>query len=204
MDDLEMNHSDFFWQSFLKGDDRAFTALYHQFAPQLLHYGNHFNLDREIVHDALQEVFAELYLSREKLKIPINNVRGYLFVSLKNRLLKQIYRGNKFSVTDFSGYVEKKFEFQSEYSLQDQWIREEISEEKKRKLQQAVDSLSSKQKEIIFLKFEEELEYPEIARILNITVDSARKQLYRTLKSLQKILDPEDFRLLFFLFVKKT
>ncbi len=203
MNDLEINHSDFLWRSFLDGDDRMFTVIYHQYAPLLLNYGNHFSVNREVIRDALQEVFTELYLRRGKLNVPINNVKGYLYVSFKNRLLKQIARENKLSVKDFSRDRENVFEFQPEYSFQEQWIRDEISEERRRKLHQAVNSLSSKQKEIIFLRFEEELEYPEIAGILNITVDSARKQLYRTLKSLQKTIDPEEFKLLIFLFFKK-
>ena len=140
MNDLEVNHSDFLWRSFLNGDDRMFTAIYHQYAPLLLNYGNHFKVDREMIRDALQEVFTDLYLRREKLDVPIRNIKGYLYVSFKNRLLKQIALENKHAVKDFLDRVE----FQAEYSLQDQWIRDEISEERKHKVHQAVNSLSSK------------------------------------------------------------
>lgn len=78
----------------------------------------------------------------------------------------------------------------------------EISEEITQKIRIAINTLSSKQKEIIYLKFEEELEYADIARILNISIDSARTQLYRAIKSLRKLLDPENFNI-FILFVLK-
>lgn len=78
------------WQSFIEGDDGAFTPLYHQYAERLLTYGYKFNLNREVVRDALQEVFTDLYLNREKLGLKVENPTGYLFVSLKNNLLKKI------------------------------------------------------------------------------------------------------------------
>jgi RNA polymerase sigma factor (sigma-70 family) len=95
-------------------------------------------------------------------------------------------------------------EFNIEYSFQDQLINMEISEEKRVRLQQAIITLSPGQKEIIYLKFEQELEYPEIAHLMNITIESARKQLYRVLLSLRHILDNEVFLTLFSYFRKKV
>jgi RNA polymerase sigma factor (sigma-70 family) len=190
-------------QAFLEGDDRAFTAIYYQYAELLLSYGSKFNIRYELTCDALQEVFTDLYLKRRKKDVKIDNLKGYLFIAMKNNLLKKIAKEKKSNLLDLSGNKEIK-DFTVEYSFQDKWVESEISKEIKQKLGDAIQKLSSKQKEIIFLKFEEELDYRAIAAILNISIESARKQLYRALKSLREAVDQESFRCLLFFFLKKN
>lgn len=199
MDDARSDHIKFLWQSFLKGDDRSFAVIYQQYAQSLLAYGYKFNVDKEIVHDALQEVFIDLYLKRDKVHIEIDNLKGYLFIALKNNLLKKILKRKRTACEDIDT-LQPDLHFDVEYSFQEQLIQLEISGETKQKLRQAINSLSPGQKEIIFLKFEEELDYPEIAKMLNITVESARKQLYRALKSLRNLIDPKVLQTLLFIF----
>lgn len=190
------------WQSFLKGDDRSFAVIYQHFAPGLLSYGSRFNIDKELVRDALQEVFTDLYLKRGHLHAEIGYMKGYLFTALKNNLLKKIEKRKK-SGFDTNEKIGAELRFTIEYSFQEQLISIEISQETTKKLHQAIALLSPGQKEIIFLKFEEELDYSEIAGILGITVESARKQLYRALKSLREILDPKSLQLFLSFFQKK-
>jgi len=199
MDESRSSHIKFLWQSFLKGDDRSFAVVYQQYAESLLAYGYKFNVDKEIVHDALQEVFIDLYLKRDKVHIEIDNLKGYLFIALKNNLLKKILKNKRTTFEDIDT-LQSDLHFDVEYSFQEQLIQLEISGETKQKLRQAINSLSPGQKEIIFLKFEEELDYPEIAKTLNITVESARKQLYRALKSLRNLIDPKVLQTFLFIF----
>jgi RNA polymerase sigma factor (sigma-70 family) len=202
MDKSGSIHIKFLWKSFLEGDNRAFSIIYQRYAESLLSYGYKFNIDKEIVHDALQEVFIDLYLKRGKLHIGINNLKGYLFTALKNNLLKKIAKGKRIEFYAIDK-VQSELHFSTEYSFQDQLIQMEISGETKKKLRAAIDSLSSRQKEIIFLRFEEGMEYSEIAKTLNITIESARKQLYRALMSLRKLVDPGSFHIFFISFSKK-
>ena len=190
------------WNSFLDGDDKAFSVVYDVFINALLSYGKKLTSDRELIHDAVQKVFIDLYQKRNKTHIPISNLKAYLFVSLKNAIRKEIFQYRIYDDKVVDDHL--LGEFNIEYSFQDQLISCEISEEKRRLLQNAIITLSSKQKEIIYLKFEEELEYTEIAQLMKITVESARKQLYRALLSLRQILDNEMFLILFSVLRKKV
>lgn len=190
------------WNSFLDGDDKAFAAVYYIFINALLSYGKKLTSDRELVYDAVQEIFMDLYQKRSKKHIPISNLKAYLFIALKNTILKKILQNRIYDDKEVDDHLLN--EFNIEYSFQDQLISREISEEKHQRLQNAIVMLSAKQKEIIYLKFEEELEYTEIARLLKITVESARKQLYRALLSLRHILDNETFVILLSIIRKKV
>lgn len=94
--------------------------------------------------------------------------------------------------------------FHTEYLFQHQNFGFELSDELLKKLQQNINNLPSRQKEIIYLKFEEEMEYPEIAFILNISVESARKLLYRALVTLRKTIDPKFAQTLLLVYFKKN
>lgn len=190
------------WNSFLDGDDKAFGAVYGVFINALLSYGKKLTSDRELIKDAVQKIFIDLYQKRSKKHVPIGNLKAYLFVALKNAIRKEIFQYRIYDDKVVDDHL--LGEFNIEYSFQSQLISCEISEEKHRLLQKAIVSLSSKQKEIIYLKFEEELEYTEIAQLMKITVESARKQLYRALLSLRQILDNETFLILFSILRKKV
>jgi RNA polymerase sigma-70 factor (ECF subfamily) len=53
---------------------------------------------------------------------------------------------------------------------------------------QALGQLSNRQKEIIYLKFYQELNYDEVSEIMNINYQAARNLLYQSIKSLKKLL----------------
>lgn len=174
----------FLWQSFLNGDDKSFSVIYKLHIDPLISYGYKLCINHEMVHDCLQEIFIDLFLKRTKLNVDIKNLKAYLFIALRNCLVKKITKNKKFEFTDFK---DNKFEFNFdiEYSWQEKIIEEENSNRIKEILQKAIKKLPPKQKEIIYLKFEEELKYTEISEIMGISIDSARKLLYRALLSLR-------------------
>jgi RNA polymerase sigma factor (sigma-70 family) len=56
-----------------------------------------------------------------------------------------------------------------------------------------LNKLPAKQKETLYLRFNESLDYPEIAQMLNISIESVRKQVYRALKSIRESFSNEPF-----------
>ncbi len=190
------------WRAFLKGDDKAFSAIYFAFIHQLLSYGHKLTDDRNIILDSVQDVFIEMYEKRGKSHPDIMNPKAYLFIALKSSIFKKLKRLQKTGEKERNS--ELPVEFRAEYSFQDQLISQEITEEVRRHLRNAIENLSVGQKEIIYLKFEEGLGYVEIARIMEITVESARKQLYRALTALRNTMDPKVLFNLFSVFLKKN
>lgn len=194
---------DFLWQSFLKGDDKSFSLIYQQHIDGLFLYGSKLCPDRESMRDCIQEIFVDLFLKRKKKSGEITNLKSYLFVSLRNCIGKKAEKTRKLKFIDEED-GENGGPFQIEYSFLDKYIELEISNVIKKQLQSKINNLPSRQKEIIYLKFEEEMDYPDIARILKISVESARKLLYRALLTLRKTVDPSLAQTLFIIFFKKN
>jgi len=202
MADYQENNIDFLWQSFLKGNDKCFSLIYQQSINGLLLYGTRFTSDRELLHDCIQEVFTNLFLKKKKLGDKIKSLKPYLFVAVRNEVIKRIVKENKYRFVPINE-INNAMDFDVEYSTEQKILKVENSIEINKKLTAAVNSLAPRQKEIVYLRFEEELEYSDIAVIMKISVESARKSMHRTIVSLRNLLDPRSFQIFLLLMVKK-
>ena len=99
--------------------------------------------------------------------------------------------------------IHKDLDFYTEYSIEFQIMEREKNAEIDRKVTNALQHLSSKQKEVIYLRFNESLGYNEIASILDINIESVRKQVHRALKTVREIIGNELITALFVVFIKK-
>ncbi|MGV8136831.1 MAG: RNA polymerase sigma factor [Mangrovibacterium sp.] len=187
------------WSRFKDGDKEAFAIFYNQHVDSLYQYGRKLCKDDDTVKDAIQEVFLDLYMRREKNSVGYENLKYYLLLALKRNLIRKLQTQRRFDDTKVTHDDHTDPEFSIEYLL----IEKEQEEEIRIKLANALNQLPEKQKEAIYLRFNETLDYRDIALILGITVESVRTQIYRALKTVRQILDNKTFTILLKLFSKK-
>lgn len=185
----ENNHIQNIWKNFQSGDKEAFAWIYNLYVDVLFRYGNKLCQDEGFVKDSIQEVFLDLYLKRYKNKTNPENLKFYLILALKRNLIKKL-KWNRMMVDEDS--TNDHF-FEPGYNIENTIIEQEENEEINRRVSKALIQLPSKQKEIIYLRFNESLEYSEIARLLNISIESGRKQVYRALKKIRESFGNETF-----------
>jgi len=179
----DINH---LWQIFINGDHSVFTEIYNSLILPLFAYGKKLTKNHEIINDSIQEIFLDFFQKGQKPNSTIRNPKAYLIKALRNSILKKIEKERKTSSREVDQVMD---EFFVEYSFQETMIADEVASEIRIILQKAVSQLSPRKKEIIYLRFEENLSYKEIALIMNITVESAQKQMHRTLISLRENLN---------------
>jgi RNA polymerase sigma-70 factor (ECF subfamily) len=180
------------WESFRKGDKEAFAALFKEHYKPLYRFGNKFTTDTELLEDCIQELFVELW--QAKSKAPVLSVRAYLLKSLKYKLLKAFRKNGKVLPIQDNGDI--PFEFSHETLL----ISQQENQEKKQRVIQALEQLTHRQKEIIYLKYYQNLSYEEVCDIMSINYQVARNLLYQAIKSLKNILTgPVELFLLYLL-----
>lgn len=167
-------------QAFIAGDDTAFTFIYNSYVDVLLSYGIGMGFEKEMLKDAIQDVFIKLYANRQQLS-EVKKLKFYLFRSLKNRLLDML----KASV-DTSDINLYEFKFSVKTTILDELMEEEDKTEVQHKIEQLLDCLTDRQREIIYLRFIQELEYEEIAVLLDITPHASRKLVSRAMKKIRE------------------
>jgi RNA polymerase sigma factor (sigma-70 family) len=175
------NRNSIIWKSFLAGNKEAFAHLYNLHVEALYRYGTKLCTDDSLVKDAIQEVFLDLYLKRAKNKTNPENLRYYLILALKRNLIKKLKRNRRLVEEEAC-----ELNFEPEYSIEKAIIENEEEIELNRRVNEVLKNLPAKQKEALFLRYNESMEYDDIAGILNISVESVRKQVYRALSSIRK------------------
>lgn len=172
------------WQAFQQGDRHAFAAIYRQYFPNLYEYGVRLADDRDLVKDCIQDLFIKLWSNREQLGM-VSNVKSYLLVALRGTIYNKLKQQQNTTVVDITdGHF-----FELTFSAETHLIEKEQLTAQSKKLLDALNNLTPRQKEVIYLKYFEELDYDEIAAILEISVKATYKLSARALEALREIMN---------------
>ncbi|KAA2219885.1 MULTISPECIES: RNA polymerase sigma factor [Maribacter] len=173
------------WRDLRKGDINALGELYDLFVDKLFYIGMNIIRDREIVKDQIHDLFLDFYKTHKNLS-DVNNIQGYIITCYKRRL----YKENTLKVKHVNiNWESKSNVFPNDLKLvsshEDEIISSEIVNERNNKLAKKLSNLTEHQKNILEMRFTQNLSYEEIATCFNLSVSSARTLLYRTIKTLR-------------------
>jgi|MTBAKMStandDraft_1061839.scaffolds.fasta_scaffold00720_3 RNA polymerase sigma factor (sigma-70 family) len=166
------------WQKFRKGDHAMLGEVFEDLYQELYYYGLKLVPLPDLVKDTIQDMFVDVWFRRQKMK-EVRNIKAYFFVSVRRELLKRIKKLRQESALE-NGFYEP-FEF----SKEDFIVKEEVDSELTRTLVQSLDKLTGRQREVVLLRFNHELEFHEIAQVLEMNIQSVRNLLFRALESIR-------------------
>ena len=166
------------WNAFLTfGNMSALAVIYEDNFDLLYNYGRKFSREESIIEDAIQNIFANLIRSREKLG-QLNNVQQYLMTAHRNELIELISKKKNTLSSD----ILPDILFKPEYSVEEEIIEKEGQVRLGKFLKKSLEKLTAHQQEVLYLKYDTGLSYEEISQILNISVESCRTAIYRSIK----------------------
>ena len=166
------------WEAFKGGNEEAFKDIYDTQVYSLYSYGHRITSDNGLVEDCIQDLFADLWEKKDRLS-STSCIKFYLFKALRRRLLRKLTQENRTKKDTFSE------DFQITLSQEALLIAQQISKAQLACLSQAMEKLSRRQKEIIYLKYYENLSFEEISATMAISVDATYNTLYKAIKSLR-------------------
>ena len=177
------------------GNEKAFEAIFIKYYKVLCSFSRHFLNDDELAEEIVQETFVKIWEKR-KTHVIETSLEHYLFRAVRNHCFNQLQH-QKIK----NRYTEKILrDTGTEIKTEDCFLEPDL----KRKIEEAIDSLPPKRKEIFRLSREEGLKYKEIADQLDISVKTVEAQMGLALKFLrEKLKDFNDSLELFFLLLKK-
>lgn len=166
------------WNHIEQGNMEAYSETYIFYYKKLYNYGRKFTDNTALIEDAIQVVFVMVWNNREKLA-DIYSPHSYIFYSFRNYIFKEKKK-------------QQKVVFQTqepEFSIDNIIINKETTAELNKRLQKALTSLTSRQREAIFLRFYEALSFEEVAQVMNISVKATYKLITRSLLKLKELLN---------------
>jgi len=168
--------------SLLKDGDRvAFNQIYYRHSVFLYHYAFNIIKDEDECTDAIQEIFVWLWINREKLNIIV--LKGYLTAAVKYKLARVIQSSKRRNEILTAGF-----------DLEASFVDESLElKELKSVINDFVETLPVRAKQIFQLSREEYLTNKEIAGQLGISEKTVENQMTITLKKLKVFLGKRSF-----------
>jgi len=187
------------WAFFKNGEEWATSYIYAEHAEKLYRYGLKFTSEIPVIEDTLQDLFAELIKNRKNIG-PTDNILFYLLKSFKRKLLRKIQTEKKF----VSDEKLQDYHFDVIWSVEHELILEEDSDQKSKMLLKALNELTPRQKEAVYLRFTRELDYKEVAGLMDISVEACRNLISKAISTLKKWIEEKGVNsAVFFMWVLK-
>lgn len=174
------------WARFLAGDDKAYAEIYKTYLGDMFSYGMRFTSDRELLKDCLQDVFVKIYSNRSTLS-QTDNIKLYLFTALKNTLFNVFQKDKESFHIDTVEPV-----FTTEYSVEEQYIANEQDRERTDKMKQILDTLTPRQREVIYYRYVEGMKLEEICKIMDMNYQSVQNLIQRSIRKVKNTFPEKD------------
>ncbi len=171
------------WERVRTGDEQAYFDLYAQLYPELVRFGVRTFADSDLASDATDAVFLSIWEKRDSLD-RVENVQSYLLTMLKRKMIRLLERKQKLSNALSSMLDQDEW---TEMPYEEFIIRVQTDELLQHKLKNALAKLSFRQKQVIQLKFFENLSYEQIAEQTQMSVKTCYNTLYDALKLMRSV-----------------
>jgi RNA polymerase sigma factor (sigma-70 family) len=150
------------------------SAVFNNYFNSLYNYALRLTQNKEIAKDSIQELFLRIWKNKIDL-LSINNLKAYLFKGIRHQIINILeLKCNRTEQAD----IEETFVV--EFSPEDYFINNQTEENTRKKIIHALNQLTKKQREVIYLRYFEELDYEDIARIMHINIQSVKNNLQRS------------------------
>ncbi|MBV4360395.1 RNA polymerase sigma factor [Pinibacter aurantiacus] len=162
-----------------EGDEGAFRMLYDQYHKQIFSQAYIYLKSSELASDMVQEVFVKIWSARQKLPEVID-IKSYIFIVTRNIIVSDLRK------KIFHRYLDQEAEsIEADGILPD---RQLSLKESMAIVHKAIEGFPTQQKKTYTLSRVHGLSHDEIAKELNISVETVKSHIKQALKSLRKYL----------------
>ncbi|MFA7471919.1 MAG: RNA polymerase sigma factor [Spirosomataceae bacterium] len=177
----EQNEEHDWWQRLKKGDQEAFSCLFQAYHKNLYNYGIKLTPGQiELVEDAIQDVFIDLWRLRGGITDKVGSIRFYLYRVLRRKIHLSLQKKVDLRFledTDLDRLLQKPYETE--------WVDDEIQGNLVSQLSSAIKRLPRRQKEALTLRYFEGFSNPEIASVMEVNEKTVRNLLHKALAHLR-------------------
>ena len=171
-----------YWNRLKNGDSQALGFLYDKYVDKLFIAAMHTTENRELAKDSVQEVFIEIWNYRHTIS-DIQYSQSYLTKVLRSILFKKLKKENP------AHHYQLQESFVShEQTIENIIISKDTDNEKRKSLKLALTKLSTRQKQVLQLHFDEGLSYEQIAEKLSINYQSVNNLAFRSILRLRNLM----------------
>jgi RNA polymerase sigma-70 factor (family 1) len=150
------------------GDEQAFTRLFHSYHQRLGAYVLGWTKSPSMAEEIVQDVFMKVWINRENLAA-VERFENYIYILSRNYTFNALRQASRERV--------RQKEWLRYFDRENDQPHDRPPEEYLKLIEQAVGKLPPQQQKVYRLKQEQSLKYEEIAALLHISPETARKHL---------------------------
>lgn len=177
------------WECYRQGDEMAFSELFRRYYKKLAYYGLKFTHDVQEIEDVIQELMMRLWSKRDAVNAT-ESVKFYLLKAFRHQLFRKLQRPA--SQTEITEDLFNTFE---EMSSEQEFIKNESETLLQQRIQHVLGHLTPRQREIIYLRFYQNLTPPEIGALLSINAQSVSNIIQRSFIKIRESISNVTFTL---------
>ncbi len=171
--------------AFRQGNKEVFNAIYNEFSDMLYHLCMEYLSDETIAEEIVQDTFVKLWDVREGIRDDLS-LRNYLYTITKNYCLMQFRKKQTLIKSKKElKYIEMQFNYEAMVAMADDVLQ---FDELKSRIDEAIEALPDKLKEVFILSRFDELKYKEIAEQLDVSVKTVEVRISKSLSILRNEL----------------
>lgn len=163
-----------------KGNKEGFESIYRSYYSRLSQFAYRYVKSKAIAEDLVHNVFHNVWKNRQKVKAN-GKLRAYLYTAVRNQSIKYLKRRQRQAYANMEDLTLLK---SREVSPEEQVNGEEFKEA----VEEAINKLPERRREVFLLSREDNLTYREIAEVLEISIKTVETQMSRSLKFLRQEL----------------
>jgi RNA polymerase sigma factor (sigma-70 family) len=170
------------WKLISRGSNAAFVYVYETYSEVLFRYGMRITSDKNLIEDSIHDVFLRIWARRSFITVSCS-LKFYLIRAFRRDLIKKLQEIRKKKLTELS-----EMDRHWEESFQELLLENQIILESNENVKAAINNLSDRQREAVFLRYIEGLEYQQIAELMQVKVISLYNLIQKALKNLSQFL----------------
>lgn len=167
------------WEAVRLGNQQSFSTFHRLLYPELFRYAKGLLKDDVVAEDLIQDFFVKLWVKKEQIG-SIANVKGYTYQAVRCMCFNFL-KSAKIGQSNLCAMPWEDFEL----SIEDSITQDESDLFIKEKVQRALNDLTERQREIVYLRFFEKLDYDQIVRITGVKYQSVINHIYRAIQVLR-------------------
>ena len=179
---------------YAKGNDEAFDILLERHQSKLLSYINFIVRDRELSEDIFQETFVKAIVTIKQGRYTDSGKFGAWLTRIAHNLIIDMYRQDKSSKCISNDELD--YDILNNKELCDGTIEDIIVEDQIHSdLRKIIEVLPDNQKEVIVMRYYNDLSFKEIADITNVSINTALGRMRYALINIRRIAEKNNIAL---------
>lgn len=173
--------------SYINGDNKAFDLLLSRNQEQLFSYIFFIVKDRALADDLFQETFIKVITKLNEGKYCTNGRFGAWLITVAHNTIMDFYRSSK-NDKYLNNIGTNEFDNVVSISLMDSCIENHyVNQQVLKDVKRMVDMLPTLQREVVFMRFFQQLSFKEIAEITNVSINTALGRMRYAILNLRRM-----------------